>query len=320
MTLAYISTGNQSKIGTSGLAASLAVAIIVALAIPGCSNSRDGDVEPVGAATTPMLREGGLVPTDLPGATSTAPAATMLSTSKVTRAPTLTPSPAATKADSPTPTPTSAPAPTHTPSPPSVTPTPTPSPNPTATAATTTTPLPPPTATHTPLPTPSVTPTPTRESGAATTSIELPDLQVAIKIELESGGACNYSSTSLGLRVRVENLGGGQAGPFIVEANGSQQIAVPGLEPAQTVMLWFRGYLSQNTVSVDATDQVKESDETNNTFAGIVPIPTLPPTCTPTSVPTPKATSTPAPPPTPTPTPTGTQTPTPIVTPPNPSY
>ncbi len=150
----------------------------------------------------------------------------------------------------------------------------------------------------------------------------LPDLTVAAaRIELETGGDCAYVSTQLGVRVEVQNVGAADAGPFVVEVNGAQQ-NVAGLPAGQTASLWFPGYnaTGENVVSVDVHDQVVESNEDNNRLAQQLPLPTLPPTCTPpppdsTDTPTPTPTLTPSPTSTPTPTPTPTWTPTPSPTP-----
>jgi hypothetical protein len=113
-----------------------------------------------------------------------------------------------------------------------------------------------------------------------------PDLVVSrMQVELESGGACYYVSTQLGVRVWVENVGGADAGPFVVEVNGTQQMVSEGLASGQSTDLWFTGYTQdgETQVSVDANDQVPEYDEGNNRLAQRLPIPTLPPTCTPSA-------------------------------------
>ncbi|MCL7451703.1 MAG: DUF5107 domain-containing protein [Anaerolineae bacterium] len=121
--------------------------------------------------------------------------------------------------------------------------------------------------------TPAEPPAPTR----------LPDLVIqSVRIELETGGSCDYESTELGVRLSIQNTGQADAGPFVVEVNDAQQ-EVPGLPSGQAVSLWSSGYVTggENTVLVDATMQVDEGDEDNNYFSQMVPIPTLPPTCTP---------------------------------------
>ena len=155
-------------------------------------------------------------------------------------------------------------------------PTPVPSPTPTTPATATLTP------THTPTPTP--------------TSFNLPDLVVqSMVIELETGGACDFVSTELGVRVVVGNVGSAEAGPFVVDVNGSQQTVTSGLPQGETLSLWFAGYLfGENMAFVDATFQVEESNEENNQLSQLVPVPTLPPACTatPTNTPTPSPTPT----------------------------
>jgi hypothetical protein len=144
-------------------------------------------------------------------------------------------------------------------------------------------------------PTVTLIPTPMSE-----TPVPLPDLAIQyVKIELETGGDCDFTSTQLGTTVVVKNLGGADAGPFVVEVNGSQQRIEAGLAAGQTASLWFEGYASggETRVVVDATSQVAESDEGNNTFVQMVPIPTLPATCTPPPASPP--TATPEPPPSP---------------------
>jgi hypothetical protein len=116
-----------------------------------------------------------------------------------------------------------------------------------------------------------------------TAETPLPDLAIqSVRIELETGGSCNYGSMDLGIRVSIQNLGEADAGPFVVEANGTQQ-PVPGLPAGETTSVWIPGYVAggENTVFVDATMQVEEANEENNYFSEMVPIPTLPPTCTP---------------------------------------
>jgi len=197
----------------------------------------------------------------------------------------------------PTSTPTRTPTPTPTSTP---TPIPTSTSTPTGTPTSTRTPTSTSTSTSTPTPTSTLTVTPTE------TNSPLPDLVVShMTIELETGGACNYSSTALGVRVWIENIGNADAGPFVVDVNGSQQTVSSGLIANQTTSLWFSGYVSfgENTAFADATFQITESNEDNNQLSQMLPIPTLPPTCTPT------ATSTPTPTHTPTPTATSTATP-----------
>ncbi len=149
----------------------------------------------------------------------------------------------------------------------------------------------PPTCTPTPTATstPTATRTPTPPPGT-----NLPDLVVqSMRVELETGGSCNFSSTQLGVRVVIANIGTAAAGPFVVEVNGARQTVSAGLAAGRTVSLWFPGYVfGLNTATVDVTNLVVESNEQNNTRSEQLPIPTLPPTCTPTPTLTPTPTIT----------------------------
>jgi hypothetical protein len=113
----------------------------------------------------------------------------------------------------------------------------------------------------------------------------LPDLTIlGMSITLETGGACNFTSTNLGVRVRFQNIGTAAAGPFYVEVNDSQKFVGGGLAAGAMSDLWFSNYVysDENIAIIDATRLVEESDESNNGLALMLPIPTLPATCTPT--------------------------------------
>jgi subtilase family serine protease len=115
---------------------------------------------------------------------------------------------------------------------------------------------------------------------------DLPDLVIrGALIELESGGRCDYASTQLGVRVVIENAGAADAGPFDVEVNGVGQTVAGGLAAGESISLWFPGYesMGENEIIVDVLGDVKEGGEGNNTFIQRLPVPTLPPTCTPSS-------------------------------------
>jgi hypothetical protein len=129
---------------------------------------------------------------------------------------------------------------------------------------------------------PTVTLAATSESGS---DEHLPDLAIThAQIELETGGSCDYTSTALGIRVWLENVGTADAGAFAVELNGIQQVIAEGLAAGQTTTVWFEGYINgENIVLVDAADQIQEAREDNNSLSQRLPVPTLPPTCTPPS-------------------------------------
>lgn len=128
---------------------------------------------------------------------------------------------------------------------------------------------------------PTVTPIAPSESGS---DHPLPDLAIThAQIALETGSSCDYASTGLGVRVWIENLGKADADSFVVEVNGIQQMVAGGLEAGQTVTIWFAGYIpdGENVMLVDATDQIQEIRRDNNLLSQRLPVPTLPPTCTP---------------------------------------
>ena len=111
-----------------------------------------------------------------------------------------------------------------------------------------------------------------------------PDLVVQfMSITLETGGSCAYTSTTLGVRVFVRNDGTYPASTFAIDANGVQQNTSTTLGPGAVTSLWFAGYLSgNNSAFADATFLVIESNEANNGLTQFLPVPTLPPSCTPT--------------------------------------
>lgn len=168
-------------------------------------------------------------------------------------------------------------------------------------------------------PTPTVTPTvPTPTPTPTPTLPPLPDLTVNwMNIELETGGSCNYTSTSLGVRTEIGNIGNADAGSFILDVNGVQR-SIPDLDAGSSSRHWFGGYNYgyENVAIIDALQQITESNETNNELRQMLPIPTLPPTCTPSPPPSSgllylpvlfRLSATPSP----TPSPTATSTPVP---------
>lgn len=146
--------------------------------------------------------------------------------------------------------------------------------------------------------TPTPTPTPGYPSPCPTSTGEptdpLPDLVVrGLGITLETGGACDYGSTQLGVMAVIGNAGNAGAGSFVVEVNGARQKVIPGLAVQQTIFLWFPGFVyhGDNVAFVDAECEIEESNEENNLVVRWLPIPTLPPTCTPSATPTPTPSS-----------------------------
>ena len=180
-----------------------------------------------------------------------------------------------------------------------------------------------PTATATQPP----TPTPTQE--ASPTPIRgplLPDLTIAgLSIVPETWSICDSPSPVLGVRIWVVNNGSADAGAFLVNANGSQQLLLPGLKLGQSLTAWTPHYAptGNNYAIAYPINSVNESNEANNAMSALLPVPDIATTCIPTPTPDPTATPTNTPSPTPTATanpaatsaPTQTSTPVPSPTP-----
>src|SRR3954469_22164587 len=104
-----------------------------------------------------------------------------------------------------------------------------------------------------------------------TSALALPDLVVtSMRIELQTGGACNFPSTALGVRVVIANIGDAPAGPFSVDVDGARQ-RIDGLAVGQSTSLWFAGYQNTVTATVDPLNEVVESNEGNNQLSQMVP-------------------------------------------------
>ncbi len=109
------------------------------------------------------------------------------------------------------------------------------------------------------------------------------------------------------ISVCIRNAGSRAAGPFALTVYGAEAGRVEGLAAgAQLCQETDALYLSNPvTVVVDPANQVAESDETNNTWSGILPVPTAPPLCTATPTPSPTASTTATATPSPTACPSG---------------
>jgi subtilase family serine protease len=106
-----------------------------------------------------------------------------------------------------------------------------------------------------------------------------------VRIELQVI-SCLSPGNPLGVRVFFDNNGQATSGSFVVDVNGATQ-TVSGLPANAGQALFFPGITNPVTVTLDSSGLVTESDETNNTFSGMVPVPTPPLPCTPTSTITP---------------------------------
>ena len=135
------------------------------------------------------------------------------------------------------------------------------------------------TATGTGSPTPSLTHT-------STPGQLLPDLAIdMVRMELQVI-SCLSPGNPLGIRVFFDNIGQAASGSFVINVNGATQ-TVSGLPANAGAAVFFVGAGNPVTVTLDSTNLVTESNEANNTFSGMVPVPTAPLPCTPTFTPVP---------------------------------
>lgn len=119
----------------------------------------------------------------------------------------------------------------------------------------------------------------------------LPDLTIKlVYLEMEGRQSnCVEAYTPYGIRVLAENIGLANAAPFVVDLNGARQQVDEGLAAGQFIELHFAGTVPSGRYEAyaDATDQVVERQEGNNSFSFLAPTPTPPPLCTATPIPTP---------------------------------
>ena len=146
-----------------------------------------------------------------------------------------------------------------------------------------------------PLTTATVTPTATQQFGGNHTIylplIEKavdwngPDLTISsVRVEMQGySGGCVNAYGSLLLYVTIANVGRSNAGPFTVTFNGTPFATLPGLAADTVAYIVTNQYVPVGqpvTIVVDSNNDVAEPNEGNNTFSGMLPIPTPPPLCT----------------------------------------
>ena len=117
------------------------------------------------------------------------------------------------------------------------------------------------------------------EATTTQTTTQSPDLLITA-IEAKPNPTTNDICSSPGLLVTIKNQGSiATSTSFTIKANNATK-TVTELFPGETTQHWFETYLiGDNTVHVDTTDTVIESDETNNTFTQNLSSVTLPQTC-----------------------------------------
>ncbi len=134
--------------------------------------------------------------------------------------------------------------------------------------------------------------TPTHTVVATTLVLtSLPDLIIkGMYLEMEGRHAnCVEAYSTYGIVVLVENIGLASAGAFVVDMNGARLQVDNGLAAGQFISLFFMGTTPSGRYEAfaDATNQVVERQEDNNTLSFLAPTPTPPLLCTatPTSIP-----------------------------------
>ncbi|MGC1376929.1 MAG: CARDB domain-containing protein [Anaerolineales bacterium] len=156
----------------------------------------------------------------------------------------------------------------------------------------------PPGPTSTPTRTPTLTPVGTNND------VPYPDLTVSSVTYVGSSPTCANNPK---VQVIITNIGAYPANSsFEVTLAGGVAQVVNGLAAGQSVTLIFAA--SSATATVDSTNRIVETNESNNSLTGNFGVPTQAPTCTPTTGLTPTRTPT-------GPTPTFTRTATPSLTP-----
>ena len=171
------------------------------------------------------------------------------------------------------------------------------------------------TSTPTPIASYTVTPTPAASYTVTPTpvgGVYLPDLTISfVSLQLQGGNSCytNPLGVIYEARIVIQNIGNADAGAFVVESGDTQQ-TISSLSAGASITIAMP--LDDNP-QVDVTNQVAESNETNNTYTEYILTPTSLPTCTPPAGrPTANVGDTATPTTTPTSTPTTTPTTTPI--------
>lgn len=137
--------------------------------------------------------------------------------------------------------------------------------------------------TSTAITTPTITPSP--PTPPASPLLDLVITRAWVSMRGYAGG-CVTEFAPLVTHVCVRNQGAAPAGSFLVRADayggGTLEWAVGGLATSEEQCL-EREAAAFGQITVDANNDVTESDETNN--VAFAPIPTPPPVCTPTPVP-----------------------------------
>jgi|GEM_PF-1258617 len=141
------------------------------------------------------------------------------------------------------------------------------------------------TFTNTPTDTYTASNTPTNTNTATSTPTPVPGVDLVIVAQAITmypvPGCVSGTMPPLGVLVTVRNSGTDPAGAFVVDVDGNTR-GVASLASGASQDVFFSGYSPTVSVSimVDSTSVIAEMSEANNTFSGILPMPTPPPACT----------------------------------------
>jgi len=127
------------------------------------------------------------------------------------------------------------------------------------------------------------TPAPVIPTTISKPGIGGPDLVASVRTSV-APPLCFDAHSHVGALVSVVNNGSSDAGPFMVEVDGIWQAVPQGLAAGEYTSLWFDGSIYKTpwetmTVTVDAANQVAESDESNNMATAFVATLTPPLPC-----------------------------------------
>jgi len=128
-----------------------------------------------------------------------------------------------------------------------------------------------PTWTNTNTPVPTITPTAPQGSLPDLTVVSMVTFKYNLPTPTPDAQGC-YQPSSLertGIRVTIQNIGSADAGAFVVYLSGSGvQQNISGLAAGQTLTVDYYAisFTSSRTATVDYTNLVTESDETNNSY------------------------------------------------------
>lgn len=108
----------------------------------------------------------------------------------------------------------------------------------------------------------------------------LPDLTVvSTKLQPRQDVPCPTSVDQFVLRVVIANYGAATAGDFIVSSVEENQMINAGLGPGRALTIWFEKFSPREEIQVDAHNQVRENNESNNIQTTTLTLPAVAKDC-----------------------------------------